>query len=383
MPSRPASIRESRRLRAPLFGLAALLALALASAAARAAHHRAPHASANRDAAAASYAMRADALRFADEIAQRRGFDIEWIRDRLAQARFVPAVARLIMPAPTPTAKDWAAYRERFVNPQRVAAGIAFWAEHERWLVRAQAFYGVPPQIVVGIIGVETFYGRHTGKFRVIDALATLAFDFPSGARDRSEFFRDELEALFVLGRAQGIDPLDIRGSYAGAIGLPQFMPSSWNQYAVDFDGDGTIDLQHSVADVIGSVANYLATFGWQSGLPAHYDVMPPSNPVDRAVLLAPDIVPSFTAAEFAERGAVLDDAGQQHQGLLALVLLHNGEQPPSYVAGTANFYAITRYNRSAYYALAVIELGAAVARMRPARFEPGAADPLAPEAAD
>ena len=368
--------------RAPVVALATLLALA--SAAAPAAHRRAPHAKANGEAVApASYALRADALRFADEISQRRNFDIDWVRGRLAQARFVPAVARLIMPAPTPSAKDWAAYRERFINSQRVAAGIAFWAEHERWLVRAQAFYGVPPEIVVGIIGVETFYGRHTGKFRVIDALATLAFDFPSGPRDRSEFFRDELEALFVLGRAQGIDPLDVRGSYAGAIGLPQFMPSSWNQYAVDFDGDGRVDLEHSVADVVGSVANYLATFGWQTGLPAHYEVMPPSDPVDRAVLLAPDIVPSFTAADFAERGAVLDDAGRQHQGLLALVLLHNGDQPASYVAGTANFYAITRYNRSAYYALAVIELGAAVARLRPARFEPAAADPPARDAAD
>jgi membrane-bound lytic murein transglycosylase B len=367
---------------AAAIALATLLALAPGEA--PAAQRRALHVDANRDAAApASYALRADAMRFADEIAQRHGFDLDWTRDRLAQARFVPAVARLIMPAPTPAAKDWAAYRERFVNPQRVDAGIAFWVEHERWLVRAQALYGVPPQIVVGIIGVETFFGRHTGKFRVIDALATLAFDFPSGARDRSGFFRDELEALFVLGRAQGIDPLDVRGSYAGAIGLPQFMPSSWNRHAVDFDGDGKIDLQNSVADVIGSVANYLATFGWQVGLPARYEVIPPGDLVDRAVLLAPDIVPSFTAAEFAERGAMLDDAGQKHQGLLALVLLHNGDQPPSYVAGTANFYSITRYNRSAYYALAVIELGEAIARMRPGRFEPPAADPPPPDATD
>lgn len=358
--------------------------LALASTGSPAARRGQQPANANSGAGApATYALREDASHFADEVSQRHGLDGQWVRERLAQARFVPAVARLILPPPTETAKDWAAYRARFVEPRRIAAGLAFWRDHERWLVRAQAFYGVPPQIVVGIIGVETFFGRQTGTFRVIDALATLAFDFPPGPRDRSGFFRDELEALFVLGGAQGIDPLDLRGSYAGAIGLPQFMPSSWNHYAVDFDGDGRTDLQHSVADVIGSVANYLATFGWQAGMPAYYEVMAPTDSVDRAVLLAADIVPSFTAADFADHGAVLDDAGQRHAGLLALVRLNNGDQPPSYVAGTANFYAVTRYNRSAYYALAVIELGAAVARLRPTPSEPESPDQHPGDAAE
>ena len=157
----------------------------------------------------------------------------------------------------------------------------------------------MPPEIVVGIVGVETIYGRQMGNFRVIDALATLAFDFPAGRKDRSAFFRDELESWFVLCKSEGIDPLAWKGSYAGAIGMAQFMPSSFNRYAVDFDGDGHVDLHDSAADVIGSVAHYLAEFGWKRGLPTHFDVAAAGRqPRDRAALLAPDIVPTFSAAE-------------------------------------------------------------------------------------
>jgi membrane-bound lytic murein transglycosylase B len=223
----------------------------------------------------------------------------------------------------------------------------------------------VPAEIVVGIIGVETYYGRIMGNFRTVDALATLAFDFPTGRKDRSGFFRDELEQLLVWCQRERCDLQGLRGSYAGAIGLSQFMPGSINRHAVDFDGDGRIDLLGSPADAIGSVANYLAAFGWQPGMPTHYPVSIPADASDRAVLLAPDIVPSFSAAQFAERGAVLGGQGAQHPGLLALVELHNGDAAPSYVAGTQNFYAVTRYNWSSYYALAVIELGAAVSALR------------------
>jgi membrane-bound lytic murein transglycosylase B len=317
---------------------------------------------------ALTYADRPEAREFALQLASKHGFEVPWVLERIGQARLVPTVRRLIMPPASGTAKNWAAYRERFIEPQRITAGLAFWAEHERWLVRAEAIYGVPAQLVVGIIGVETYYGRHVGAFRVIDALATLAFDFPPGRSDRSAFFRDELEALFVLGRTQGIDPLDLRGSYAGAVGLPQFMPSSWNRYAVDFDGDGRADLQRSTADVVGSVAAYLAAFGWIPGLPTHYAVTPPADEAERAVLLAPDIRPSFTATEFEARGATLDAAAQAHVGPLALVELFNGDGAPSYVAGTSNFYAVTRYNWSSYYALAVIELGEAIAEARSGR---------------
>jgi membrane-bound lytic murein transglycosylase B len=315
------------------------------------------------EAAQPSYAGRADAQALADEIAQRHGLDAAWVRSHLAEARQLAAVQRLIMPPPAGTAKDWAVYRARFVEPRRIGWGADFWRAHERWLLRAEELYGVPPAIVVGIIGVETLYGRHMGSFRVIDALATLSLDFPPGRRDRSAFFREELGQLFVLAHSEGIDPSTLRGSYAGAMGMPQFMPSSWNRYAVDFDGDGRVDLHGSVADVIGSVAHYLAEFGWTRGLPTHFDVRAPVDAAHRAALLGPDIVPSFTAQEFLERQAWLPEEAQTHAGLLALVELQNGSAAPSYVAGTSNFYTITRYNWSSYYAMAVIDLGTAVAR--------------------
>jgi membrane-bound lytic murein transglycosylase B len=310
-----------------------------------------------------TYGRRDDVMQFGAELAERRGLDAAWVQAALQRARFVPNVAKFIMPPPAGTAKNWAAYRARFVEPVRVRAGLAFWRANQKWLLLAEELYGVPPEIVVGIIGVESIYGRQMGNFRVIDALATLAFDFPAGRKDRSPFFRDELENFFVLCRSEGVEPLQLKGSYAGAIGMPQFMPSSFNKYAVDLDGDGHVDLHTNTADVIGSVAHYLAEFGWQRGQPTRFDVAPPVDASERALLLGPDILPSFSAQEFTERGARLGDAALAHAGKLALVELQNGDAAPSYVAGTANFYAVTRYNWSSYYALAVIELGEAVAR--------------------
>jgi membrane-bound lytic murein transglycosylase B len=269
------------------------------------------------------------------------------------------------MPPPAGTAKNWAAYRARFVERKRIAAGVAFWRANQGWLEQAQERWGVPPEIIVGIVGVETFYGRTMGRFRTLDALATLSLDFPAGRADRSPFFREQLEELLLWCRREERDPTTVMGSYAGAIGLPQFMPGSINRLGVDFDGDGRIDLigNDSAADVIGSVAYYLAAAGWQRDLPTHYSVAAPVAVVDRAIMLVPDIVPTFGPAQFAEHGAELPARAQAHDGLLALVELQNGDAAPSYVAGTSNFYAITRYNWSSYYALAVIELGAAVAQ--------------------
>ncbi len=319
-----------------------------------------------------TYGRRDDVMAFGAELAERRGLDVAWVQTALQQARFIPSVAKFIMPPPAGTAKNWAAYRSRFVEPLRVRAGAAFWRANEKWLKLAEELYGVPPEIIVGIVGVETIYGQQMGNFRVIDALASLAFDFPGGRKDRSAFFRDELENLFVLCHSEGIDPLEPKGSFAGAMGMPQFMPSSFNKYAVDMDGDGHVDLRGSAADVIGSVAHYLAEFGWRRALPTRFEVAVPVDASDRAALLAPDILPSFTLAEFAERGAQIDAAALAADvrldasggvGKLALVELQNGDAAPSYVAGTSNFYAVTRYNWSSYYALAVIELGEAVAR--------------------
>ena len=330
-----------------------------------------------------TYGRREDVMQFGADVAARQGIDIEVVQAALAQSRFVPQVAKFIMPPPTGTAKNWAAYRARFIEPRRIDAGVAFWRSNEAWLTLAEQRYGVPPEIVVGIIGVETLYGRHMGNFRVIDALATLSFDFPTGRSDRSAFFRDELEQLLVLSHRASGDPLALKGSYAGALGMPQFMPSSVNKYAIDFDGDGRIDLHASAADVIGSVAHYLAEFGWQRGLATHFEVTPPSDESARALLLGPDIVPTFTVQQFIDHGAVFGvpapalaasglGSGAEEAPLttpavdkLALVELQNGSDAASYVAGTANFYAVTRYNWSSYYAMAVIDLGQAVRRAR------------------
>ena len=313
-----------------------------------------------------SYALRSDAMHLADDIAQRRNLDATWVRQTLAQARYIPAIAKAIAPPPVGTAKNWRVYRSRFVEPVRIKAGVAFWQAHADPLRRAQAETGVPPEIIVGIIGVETLYGQQMGSFRVLDALATLAFDFPAShprAAQRSAYFKDELENYLSLTQHNGTDPLRLLGSYAGAMGMPQFMPSSWVKYAIDFDGDGLIDLFSSPADAIGSVANYFKAYGWQKDLPTHYPVSFDATKLELQALLLPDILPTFSAASFQDKGAVLEGAGRQHCGKLALVELQNGDDAPGYVAGTDNFYVITRYNWSSYYAMAVIELGQAVMR--------------------
>ncbi len=315
------------------------------------------------------YERRADAMVAAEEIAQRRGLDVQWVRHAIAGARFNAAVAKAITPPAVGQPKNWAVYRSRFIDPVRIRAGVAFWRANRETLARAQELTGVPAAIVVGIIGVETIYGRQTGSFRVMDALCTLSFDFPPAhpkAATRAAFFRTELEEFLVLTQRTGTNPLALRGSYAGAMGWPQFMPSSWSKYAVDFDGDGRIDLFNSPADVIGSVANYFKEFQWKRGMPTHFAVSFDPQTLDLAALLEPDILPTFTPAELTARGALLEPAGQSHTGPLALIELQNGGNTPRYVAGTENFYAITRYNWSSYYAMAVIELGQEVAAAMP-----------------
>lgn len=311
------------------------------------------------------YGQRDEALRWADATAARLDLSAPWVRQQIAQARRLPSIERLVLPAPTPNTKNWAAYRSRFIEPRRIEAGVAFWHRHHAWLSRAEQTYGVPASLIVGIIGVETLYGQHMGNFRVLDALATLAFDFPQAhprAAERQAFFQSELGHFLRLAERAGIDPTRIRGSYAGAMGMPQFMPSSWRRYAVDFDEDGRIDLFHSVADVIGSVAHYFKAFDWKPGMPTHYPVTLIAGQADMDALLAPDIMPTFSVESFLAKGAQIEGPALQHPGPLALIELRNGDDPPSHVAGTENFYAVTRYNWSSYYAMAVIELGQAVA---------------------
>jgi membrane-bound lytic murein transglycosylase B len=304
-------------------------------------------------------------MQAADDIAARRELDPIWVRHTIGQARYSAQVAKFILPPAVGTPKNWAAYRSRFLESVRLAAGVKFWRAHRKDLLRAERETGVPASLIVGVIGVETLYGQHVGNFRVLDALTTLAFDFPAAhprAAERSAFFRAELEQLLGLSQRTGTDPLSWRGSYAGAMGLPQFMPSSWVRFAVDFDRDGRIDLFASPADAIGSVANYFKAFNWQPGMPTHYPVRFDADRLDLDALLVPDILPTFSVASFQAKGAVLEGAALAHTGPLALVELQNGSEPPSYVAGTDNFYAVTRYNWSSYYAMAVIELGQAVA---------------------
>lgn len=309
-------------------------------------------------------------MRFADDLASRRDLDVAWVRQAIGQARMSPTVIRLMQPPARIFSKNWRVYRSRFIDPIRISAGVRFWQDNQATLARAEQEYGVPAEIIVGIIGVETIYGRDTGKFRVLDALATLAFDFPAAhprARERSEFFKGELEQFLSHQSRLGSAPEAPRGSYAGAMGMPQFMPSSWVKYAVDFDGDGKVDLWNSPADVIGSVASYFKAFNWQPGMPTHYPVRFDSATLDMDSLMAPDILPTFSVASFTAKGALLEGEALAHSGPLALIELLNGDpanggSAPTYVAGTENFYAITRYNWSSYYAMAVIDLGREVA---------------------
>jgi membrane-bound lytic murein transglycosylase B len=301
-----------------------------------------------------------------EDAAQRLQLDPIWLKNTLSQAKRLPSVERFVLPPSSPTAKNWAVYRARFIEPTRIQAGARFWQTHRSALERAEREYGVPASMIVGIIGVETLYGQNTGNFRILDALATLTFHFPSAhprASARQAFFQSELEQFLLLTSRSGADPLAIRGSYAGAMGLPQFMPSSWTKFAVDFDGDGRIDLFGSPQDAIGSVANYFKAFDWRPGMPTHYPVSLTPGQTNMDSLLAPDILPTFNVASFVSQGAALSGAALQHTGPLALIELLNGPDAPSYVAGTENFYAITRYNWSSYYAMAVIDLAEAVAR--------------------
>ncbi|OYY19915.1 MAG: lytic murein transglycosylase B [Burkholderiales bacterium 35-55-47] len=308
------------------------------------------------------YGKTKEATALADELAQQYKLPQTWVREQISKAQHLKGVPKMVLPPTVPTAKNWRAYRERFIESRRIDAGTQFWQTYESALTRAEQTYGVPAEMIVGIIGVETFYGQNMGNYRVLDALTTLTLNFPAAhprAAERQAFFKSELGHFLAQAHSQG--NASATGSFAGAMGWPQFMPSSVAKFAVDFDGDGRIDLRNSPVDAIGSVANYFKAFGWQTGMPTHYPVGFDEARLDKPTLLAPDILPSFSVSNFTAKGAVLDEQAQKHAGPLALVELFNGDEPPSYVAGTENFYVVTRYNWSSYYALAVIELGQAI----------------------
>ncbi|WP_345794761.1 lytic murein transglycosylase B [Thauera sp. JM12B12] len=303
----------------------------------------------------ASYAEREDARSFVAEVAARHGFEPAELDRALAQARHDPTVIRLITPPTRKGARSWQNYRARFLDRTRIDAGRAFWRAYADELARASARFGVPPEIIVAIIGVETLYGRNTGNFETLSALATLAFDYPP----RAELFRRELEALFLLAREQGRDPASYSGSFAGALGYPQFLPSSVRAYAVDFDGDGRIDFDSDAIDAIGSVANYLRTHGWQTNAPvAERARLAPGT--DAAALVAAGIEPSLDPGVLERKGVTTLD-GRTAAETATVVDLETPGADTEFWLGYRNFYVITRYNRSSFYAMSVFELAEAL----------------------
>ena len=306
---------------------------------------------------------------FIEQMVARHGFDKAELEATLAKVHYVESAIQFIKPAPNGRPKNWQAYRARFVEPVRINAGVRFWDSYADALERAEAQYGVPAEIIVGILGVETIYGRNTGNFRVLDAITTLAFDYPDtpNRQARMEFFRGELENTLLYARESGIDPFSLLGSYAGAIGWPQFMPGSIRTYAVDFDGDGKIDLRNSPTDAIGSVANYLAQHGWQRGAPVVFKATVSSNGNSNGsweAFIGQGLEAKFKLEDLQAAG-VTPEIELSGEMLFGLVDLQNGSEATEYWLGTGNFYAITQYNRSFFYAMSVIDLGRAVRSAR------------------
>lgn len=281
----------------------------------------------------------------------RHGVSERDTRALLADARVLDSVLEAIQrPAER---KPWHEYRKIFLTEKRIARGVEFWRKHEGSLSRAGERFGVPAEVIVSIIGVESFYGVYRGRLRVLDALATLGFRFPK----RAKFFRSELESFVLLTGEEPLDARKVKGSYAGAMGIAQFIPSSYRNYAVDFDGDGVRDLIESPADAVGSIANYLAEHGWRKGSPVavRADVR---GDAYRAVL-EQGIKPHSTLASIRARGIEFaTDAGEDELGALLEFEMTNGNQ---YWVGLTNFYVITRYNHSRLYALAVFQLAQSI----------------------
>ena len=313
--------------------------------------------SAAQAAASAPFVSRPEVRAFIQEMVERHRFVQRELEFVFSRARREPAILNAIQPPAPKDRRPWEAYRAIFVNDRHVQAGSQFWRAHGASLERAQRAFGVPEEVIVSILGIETFYGRNTGRWRVVDALATLAFDYPP----RAEFFRGELANYLLLARDSGIDVFSVYGSYAGAIGIPQFMPGSYLRYALDFDGDGVVDLRASAADAIGSVANFLKQHGWQANAP----VMVAASVSGEGYKPFADgsVDPKHPVAELAKAGVRID--GVPSETRAALIELENGDAPREYRIGLANFYVLTRYNRSSFYASAVMDLAAALRAAR------------------
>jgi membrane-bound lytic murein transglycosylase B len=293
---------------------------------------------------------RAEVKAFIDETSRDLGFSRQQLESLLAQAETKQAILDAIS-RPAERVVPWHEYRERFLTEKRILQGTDFWIAHGDALRRI-----ADPNVaasVVGILGVETSFGRITGRFRVIDALATLAFDYPP----RGEFFRGELQQFLLLSREESLDPRTALGSYAGAMGAPQFISSSYRSYAVDGDGNGKRDLWNSWDDVIGSVANYLLVYGWREGEPVVVTATFDGNDLSRFSIAKPEL--NETVQSLRGKGVRFETTLPAEAP--AMLIVAEGKSGPVYRVGFNNFYVITRYNRSPMYAMAVHDLGEAV----------------------
>jgi membrane-bound lytic murein transglycosylase B len=298
-------------------------------------------------AAAADYSTHPDAQAFADRMVSEHNFDRAEVdlllRDAEKQQSIIDAMSR-----PAEKVKPWKDYRKIFIQEKRIDQGVKFWLENRDVLNRAATKYGVAPEVIVAIIGVETFYGRIKGNYRVIDALATLSFDYPK----RSPFFTKQLEHFLLLSREQQQAPLTLKGSYAGAMGYGQFIPSSYRSYAVDFDGDGFADIWNNTTDAIGSVANYFSGHGWELGGEVVFRARVTANYDDSVLnkLKLEKTIDELAVMGFTPTQPLAGD-------LKAMPVLLQGERGAEFWLGLNNFYVITRYNHSRLYAMAVYEL--------------------------
>jgi membrane-bound lytic murein transglycosylase B len=327
-----------------LFAFAAVLAL-LTAQPALAAHHHPRHPSFD--------LKRPEIVSFVNDVVARDALKRRKVLALLAKAEPQPKIIEL-MTRPAEKVTPWWEYRDHFLTPERIDLGVQFWTDHRQSLERISAERGVPPEYVIAIIGVETRYGRSTGKYRVLDALATLAFDYPP----RSDYFRSELEQFLLLVNEDKLNPLTTTGSYAGAMGAPQFMPSTYRRYAIDADTDNKRDLWSDWDDIIASVANYLQEHGWETG-----------GPVLAEAQLAPD--PTFLVTGKVDLNETVDSLNAEGvkinltlPGETPAVLIPAEQQDgPAYRVGFKNFYVITRYNGSARYAMSVHDLAQAIAQ--------------------
>ena len=296
--------------------------------------------------AQANYSQRSDVQQFIDEMVEKHGFNRDVLVSQFAAAEKLDGVLEAIA-KPAEKVLTWEDYRPIFVTSKRVRQGNRFLKEHYETLKRAEKEFGVPVEIITAIIGVETYYGRLSGNTQVFDSLVTLGFDYPP----RAPFFLSELEQFLLLTREENIDVKDVRGSYAGAMGMPQFISSSYRHYAVDFDGDGKRDLWNNTEDVIGSVANYFKDHGWESGKPVVIEASV-TKPVEET---RNKLKPHTRIVDLANQG-VFPRGRVDNEAKATLVTLQ-GRKGKEYWLGMDNFYVITRYNHSALYAMAVYQL--------------------------